>query len=215
MKLPSLKPARMLEIGCASGAFLRQMSELGWKVQGIEFSEAAAAAAAKLGYHVHAGPLETAPDPAESFDLIVGWMVLEHLHDPIGGLKKLHEWIKPGGWLVLSVPNSGSLEFSIFKEKLYSLHLPNHLYHFTPRTMELILNACGWKLEKIHHQRSLNNLIASIGYVLQDRGYVKLGQKFIDLIGDSGVWTCLIFPLAWVFSLFGQTGRMTVWARVK
>jgi len=215
MKLPSLAPGRMLEIGCASGAFLHQMSGQGWQVQGIEFSERAAQAAAQLGYHVYAGPLETAPNPDEPFDLIVGWMVLEHLHDPVGGLKKLREWAKPGAWLVLSVPNSGSLEFSFFKEKLYSLHLPNHLYHFTPHTIEQVLNAGGWELETIHHQRTLNNLIASTGYVLRDKGYVKLGQKFIDFIECAGVWTSVLFPLAWLFSVFGQTGRMTVWARVK
>lgn len=215
MKLPSLASGRMLEIGCASGAFLHQMSGDGWQVQGIEFSDKAAQAAAQLGYHVHVGSLETAPNPNEPFDLIVGWMVLEHLHDPIDGLKKLREWAKPDSWLVLSVPNSGSLEFSLFKEKLYSLHLPNHLYHFTPHTMELVLNASGWELEKIHHQRTLSNLIASTGYVLRDKGYVKLGQKFIDFIECSGVWAAVLFPLAWLLSVFGQTGRMTVWARVK
>ena len=80
--LPSLASGRMLEIGCASGAFLHQMAGQGWEVEGIEFSEKAAQAAAQLGYCVHAGSLETAQQPGEPFDLIVGWMVLEHLHDP-------------------------------------------------------------------------------------------------------------------------------------
>jgi 2-polyprenyl-3-methyl-5-hydroxy-6-metoxy-1,4-benzoquinol methylase len=215
MKLPSLPPGRMLEIGCASGAFLHQMSGRGWKVQGVEFSEKAAQAAAQLGYHVHAGSLETAPKPDDPFDLIVGWMVLEHLHDPIRGLQKLREWAKPGAFLVMSVPNSGSLEFSFFKEKLYALHLPNHLYHFTPDTIKQVLNASGWELEKVYHQRTLNNLIASTGYVLRDKGYPKLGKKFIDFIECAGFWTAVLFPLAWLLSIFGQTGRMTVWARVK
>lgn len=215
MKLPSLMPGRLLEIGCASGSFLHLMAGQGWSVQGIEFSEKAAQMAAQLGHSVHVGPLETAPKPSEPFDLIVGWMVLEHLHDPVGGLQKLREWAKPGAWLVLSVPNSGSIEFSLFKDKLYSLHLPNHLYHFTPHTIEMVLNAGGWRLEKIHHQRTLSNLIASIGFVLQDRGYPKLGQKFIDFIGAAGVFTAVLFPLAWLLAIFGQTGRMTVWAKLK
>ena len=213
--LPTMTPGRMLEIGCASGAFLYQMAGQGWKVQGIEFSEKAAQVAAELGYRVHAGPLETAPQPDEPFDLIVGWMVLEHLHDPVGGLQKLREWAKPGARLVLSVPNSGSLEFSIFKDKLYALHLPNHLYHFTPATLEKVLSASGWTLEKVHHQRVLSNLIASTGYVLRDKGYTKLGKKFIDFSERAGRWNYVLYPLAWLLSIFGQTGRMTVWARVK
>lgn len=213
-RLPSLAPGRMLEVGCASGSFLHQMASQGWQVQGIEFSEKAAQAAAQRGYRVHAGPLETAPPPDEPFDLIVGWMVLEHLHDPIGGLKKLREWAKPGAWLVLSVPNSASLEFRLFKEKLYALHLPNHLYHFTPETLGRVLQAGGWTLEKIHHQRVLSNLIASVGYVLRDKGYARLGQKLIDFPEQGGRWPYVLYPLAWLFSVFGQTGRMTVWARV-
>lgn len=214
-KLPSLTPGRLLEVGCASGSYLHQMAQQGWQVQGIEFSEKAAQAARQLGHPVHTGALETAPKPEQDFDLIIGWMVLEHLHAPIEGLKKLREWAKPGARLVLSVPNAGSLEFSIFKDKWYSLHLPHHLYHFTPQTLEQLLDASGWTLEKIYHQRTLGNVIASTGYVLSEHGYAKLGQKFINFSVSPGRWYYAIYPLAWLLSLFGQTGRMTVWARVK
>lgn len=211
--LPSLVPARLLEIGCASGAFLHHMAGQGWQVEGIEFSEKAAKSAAEHGYRVHAGALETAPPPNEPFDLIVGWMVLEHLHDPIGGLRKLCEWAKPGSWLVLSVPNAGSLEFRIFKEKWYALDVPRHLFHFTPETLGRVLRAGGWALEKVYHQRVLSNLIASCGYLLRDRGFVGLGQKLIDFPERAGKFHYALYPLAWCMSLFGQTGRMTVWAR--
>ncbi|MCZ7622145.1 MAG: class I SAM-dependent methyltransferase [Candidatus Kuenenia sp.] len=212
--LPPLAPGRLLEVGCASGVFLHHMAGQGWQVEGIEFSEKAAQAAAQHGYHVHAGPLETAPKPDEPFDLVVGWMVLEHLHDPIGGLKKLREWTKPGAWLVLSVPNSASLEFRLFKEKWYALQLPNHLHHFTPETLGRVLQAGGWTMEKIHHHRVLSNLIASTGYLLRGKGYAGLGQKLISFPERAGRWSYALYPLAWFLSVFGQTGRMTIWARV-
>lgn len=213
-RLPSVASGRMLEIGSASGSFLHHMAGKGWEVQGIEFSEQAAKASAQLGYHVYAGPLETAPPPGEPFDLIVGWMVFEHLYDPVAGLQKLREWAKPDTWLVLSLPNAGSLEFQLFKERWYALHLPNHLYHFTPETLENVLLAGGWKLDKIFHQRLLTNLIASIGYVLRDQGCQKLGEKFIRCPERGAIWSYVFYPLAWLFSVFGQTGRMTVWARL-
>jgi 2-polyprenyl-3-methyl-5-hydroxy-6-metoxy-1,4-benzoquinol methylase len=212
--LPPLTPGRLLEIGCASGAFLYEMAKKGWQVQGIEFSTKAAAAASQLGFPVHAGPLETAPKPEEPFDLIVGWMVLEHLHDPIAVLKKLREWAQPDAWLVLSLPNAGSLDFHIFKDNLYSLHLPNHLYHFSPKTLEKVLRAGGWTLDRISHQRVLSNLVFSPGYVLRAKGHAKWGQKFIDFPKHSKRWVYALYPLAWILSWFGQTGRMTVWARV-
>jgi hypothetical protein len=142
-------------------------------------------------------------------------MVLEHLHDPIGGLQKLRGWAKPGASLVLSTPNTGSLGFYFFKEKWYALQLPNHLHHFTPETLGRVLQAGGWTLTKVHHQRVLTNLIASIGLVLREKGCAWLGQRLVDFPKRAGRWPYVLYPLSWVLSVFGQTGRMTVWARVK
>lgn len=212
-ELPTMAPARMLEIGCASGAFLHQMSGQGWQVEGIEFSEKAAQAASQLGYKVHAGSLESAPAPAQPFDLIVGWMVLEHLHDPIGCLKKLHGWANSDAWLVLSVPNANSKSFQFFKDKWYDLHLPNHLYHFTPQSLAKVLEAGGWTLEKVNHQRSVTNLIISTAYTVESKGCSKLAMWLRNFAGRGGKWFYLQFPIAWILSVFKQTGRMTVWAR--
>jgi 2-polyprenyl-3-methyl-5-hydroxy-6-metoxy-1,4-benzoquinol methylase len=212
--IPAMHQGRMLEVGCASGAYLHRMANKGWTVEGVEFSPKAAHAARSLGYPVHVGSLETAPEPGAPFDLIVGWMVLEHLHDPVGCLQKLKKWAKPGAWLVLAIPNAAALEFRLFKEKWYALQLPTHLYHFTPKTLAQVLQAGGWTLQKVHHQRVLSNLIASAGYVFQDKGYAELGQKLVDFPEGGGRWPYALYPLAWLLGMFGQTGRMTVWARV-
>lgn len=211
--LPKLRPGLMLEIGCASGSFLNYMAGMGWRVQGIEFSEKAAKVAENLGYKVHAGSLENAPKPKELFDLIVGWMVLEHLHDPVGSLKKLRDWAQPDAWLVFSVPNADSLEFNLFKDKGFALQLPTHLHHFTPESLEKVLEISGWQVCKIYHQRTLSNIIGSIGFLLRDKGHPKLGNRLIKLPSQGGFVVYLLYPLAYLLSLFGQTGRMTVWAK--
>jgi len=211
--LPALATGRMLEVGCASGSYLHQMAGKGWLVQGLESSQIAAQSARELGYHVHSGTLETAPAPDEPFDLIVGWMVLEHLYDPVFCLKKLSRWAKPDAWLVLSIPNAASLEFRLFKNNGYALQVPTHLHHFTPHSVGKVLQAGGWRMEKVHHQRTLSNLIGSLGYLLRDNGFTKLGKKLIEIPDQGSPLVYVLFPLAWLLSLFGQTGRMTVWAR--
>ena len=211
--LPTLPVGHMLEIGCASGSYLHNMASKGWQVQGIEFSAKAAQTAMQLGYSVHVGPLESAPQPESPLDLIVGWMVLEHLYDPVAGLRKLSKWAKPEAWLVLSVPNAGALEFRIFKDKWYALQVPTHLNHFTPQSLKKVLLAGGWQIVALHHQRTLSNLIGSFGYVLRQQGLVKLGNRLIEFPHAGGIMTYLLYPLSWLMSLFGQTGRMTVWAR--
>src|SRR5262249_24375450 len=133
--LPPLRPGKLLEIGCASGSFLHKMHRLGWQVEGIELSKSAAEYAQSWRYPVQTGVLESLTSSINHYDLIVGWQVLEHLHDPLSSLRKLNTWSKPGGWLVLSMPDAGALEFKIFKEAWYALSLPTHLYHFTTATL--------------------------------------------------------------------------------
>lgn len=211
--LPNMEPGRMLEIGCASGGFMHEMAKNGWEVEGIEFSPKAAEAARKLGYTVHTGSLESAPTPKGHYDLIVGWMVLEHLHEPVFSLSKLHDWAKPGAMLAISVPNAGAWQFRLFLDKWYPLQLPTHICHFTPETVRKVLSKGGWDVTHIHFQRVLLDPIASIGHILQDRGFENLGKRLVDLTVGHEVWTILLYPIAWIASIFGQTGRMTIWAK--
>jgi len=211
-KLPMMVPSRMLEIGCASGAFLNHMQSLGWKVEGIEFSAKAAQSARNLGHKVHIGSLESAPDLVNKVDLIVGWMVLEHLHNPNSCLKKLNEWSSPEGRLVLSVPNSDTLFFRLFKEQWFNIQLPTHLYHFTPKTLKDLLNQSGWELDSVHHHRSLLSLFTTLANIIEEKGggWVRLA-KLLRLL-RWGKFFYILYPLSWTLGVLGQSGRMTVWA---
>ncbi|MET0027159.1 MAG: class I SAM-dependent methyltransferase [Candidatus Thiodiazotropha sp.] len=210
--IPPLEAGRMLEIGCASGSYLHQMSARGWDVTGIEFSPQAAEMARNNGYTVHTGALEAVDLDQGGFDLVVGWMVLEHLHDPVASLRKLHEWAKPGAWMALSVPNIDSLEFRLFKQRWHALQLPSHLYHYTPRTIGSMLEKTGWQLHSIHQQRVLSSLFASLGHLLDEKGYPGLRRWVVGEPGDRIRMHQLFYPLALLVAAAGQSGRMTVWA---
>jgi SAM-dependent methyltransferase len=212
--VPPLPPGRLLEVGCACGSFLQRMSRRGWQVAGIELSPEAAAACAALGYPVHAGPLETAPDTFGGCDLVAGWMVLEHLHDPIGGLRKLLAWTRPGGWLALSVPNADCLARRWFGDAWFPLQLPTHLFHFTPDTLRAALELAGWEVRRISLQRHLGDLVASAGYLLADRRRLAaLARLLVSYPWRGGRFNLALLPLAYPLSLAGQTGRLTAWAR--
>ncbi len=211
---PDLPPGRMLEIGSASGAFLHQMASRGWEVEGIERSETASRNTQELGYSVFPGTVEDAPDPIRSYDMIVGWMVFEHLHHPVEVLQKCYQWTVPDGWLILSVPNWTALEFKLFKQYLYSLHLPCHLYHYTPRSLGRMLKKGRWQVKKIFHQRTLSNFIGSMGCRLRAKGrWPEIANKLMKFPERGGVAPYMLYPLALLLSSCGQTGRMTVWAK--
>lgn len=214
--IPSLTPGKMLEFGSASGNYLHMMAAKGWQVEGIEYSEEAASNARALGHAVHIGAIETIALADQQFDLIAGWMVLEHLHDPLTSLQKLARWAKPDASLAISVPNAKSAEFRIFGKRWYALQLPTHLYHYTPETLTRLLDDAGWVVTKIHHHRTLSNMIASLGYVLVDRGWKKSGSMLVNFPEQGGrLGALVLFPFSFIMATLGQTGRMTVWAKRK
>jgi SAM-dependent methyltransferase len=210
-RAPALPPGRLLEIGCGAGAYLRQMRDAGWDVTGLDASPEAGDLARAHGLEVIAGRLEEAPDPAEPFDLVVGWMALEHLHDPALALRRLHDWTRPGGRLALSTPDAGGLLFRTFGQDWYCLQVPTHLHHFTPGTLGRLLGQNGWAVERTFHHRTLDDVFTSTRMRLER---TRPGWPFIRLLPAAGGRAhYLAFPAAMVAAAAGQTGRMTVWAR--
>lgn len=219
-RIPDLPPGRLLEFGCGPGGYMVWMKHKGWNVAGIESSTAAANIARAHGMVVHLGPLETAPNPEKPFDLCAGWMTIEHLHDPVTALRKLASWTCSKGWLAISLPNAASQEFKLFGSSWYPLQLPIHLYHFTPKTIEMVLTRTGWNLRHLYHQRNVDNLIASCGYILENAGSSRVLQNIgRQLVGFPTnvllhfLMYPLLFPIACVLAAFGQTGSMTVLAQ--
>ena len=97
---------RLLDIGCATGAFLLAAKNRGWNTQGLDVSPAAAQVAREVvGVDVGAGTLESFAFPSATFDAVTAWEVLEHLPDAKSFLKEINRVIKPGGVVALSTPN--------------------------------------------------------------------------------------------------------------
>ena len=212
--LPPIPPGRMLEVGCASGSYMEQAKRLGWKVEGIEFSEEAAAVARGKGFNVQSGSLEQAKAPEAQYDVITAWMVLEHLHQPIFALKKLRKWVKPDGYLVALVPDAVSLSQTVFKELSYDLHLPAHLYHYSPKTLELVLANAGWEVERVFWQRNCNTLLWSFEYWATEKNRSNT-LKFAKWLRLSKGAFRIRMILSILLGMARQSGRIEIWARPK
>lgn len=212
--LPPLPVGRALEVGCASGSFLEVLRDAGWDAMGIELSSLAADAARRKGFDIHVGDVESAPAPDQPFDLIVAWMVVEHLHDPLQALRLLRTWAAPSAWLVLSVPNAAAWERRLFRSYWYAWQTPTHLYHFTPKTLDSVLRLSGWRVEKVIHQRVVTNIIASLGYRIREiPGFNNLGELLAHLLERYPRLHDLFYPLATALAALRQSGRITLWAR--
>lgn len=208
---------RALEIGCATGSFLMRLREEGWDATGVELAEAPAGEAARRGFDVHIGTLESAAFADASFDAVFAWQVVEHLPDPKQTLREIHRVLKPRGWFAFSVPNFACWERWVFGRCWHTLELPRHLHQFTPRTLRMMLSETGFDSVKIIHQRNVLNIILSLGIVLRRRfPDSTLGQRLIDFTDQPTMWWQLILaPLAKLLAVLRQGGRLTVIARSK
>jgi 2-polyprenyl-3-methyl-5-hydroxy-6-metoxy-1,4-benzoquinol methylase len=147
--LPYHGRGRLLDFGCGSGWYLHRMRERGWDVTGIDFSEHAAGGVRQhFGLPVLVGSLPHPEVAPESFDVITMGCVLEHVHDPHRVVGAAAEALRPGGLLVISVPNIDSWGFRYFGEDWWSLELPRHLLHFTPPTLRRLVESHGLEVQE-------------------------------------------------------------------
>ena len=96
--------ARILDIGCGTGGNLELLSRFG-RAEGVDISSEALDFCRARGLkNVRQGAAETLPFANESFDLVTGLDVVEHLDDDVAGLREMRRVLRPGGHLLLFVP---------------------------------------------------------------------------------------------------------------
>lgn len=139
---------RSLDIGCATGAFLKRLRAVGQDGEGIEI----ASASVEWGRKNHdlrmtSGDFFSSDLPSGSFQLLTAWATLEHLEHPIRFLEKCRNILAPGGYLAVSVPNVESLSHKLLSGKFRMVH-PCHVLYFHGKSLENMLFRCGFETLK-------------------------------------------------------------------
>ncbi len=139
----------ILDIGCATGQFLNYMAQRGWKATGIEPDEKTRnKAISEFGLQVFPEDHLSAIN-IPTFDVITLWHVLEHVSDLNGRMNQIRTILKPGGTVIIAVPNCNAKDAEIYNEYWAAYDLPRHLYHFTKSDMKLLMDKFGFRIEKI------------------------------------------------------------------
>ncbi|MFZ4525539.1 MAG: class I SAM-dependent methyltransferase [Chlorobium sp.] len=142
----AVKPSQklsILEIGCATGELLnffhRSKGVSSDRLAGVEpDAESAAYAREIFGLTVSSS---LSGEYAGTFDRIVLWHTLEHLHAINETLHNVASLLEPDGVLVLALPNPASSGANHYHENWIAWDAPRHLYHFIPGTLEKLLEA--------------------------------------------------------------------------
>jgi SAM-dependent methyltransferase len=146
----------VLDLGCGTGGFLTALQGPSWKLYGIEMSESTAKIAReRCGAEVYVVDVLDAPFPPNSLDAITCFNVFEHMYEPKEVLRRVAEWLKPGGVFYTMMPNIDSAGARIFRSYWYALELPRHLYHFSPATLRMLAQSVGLKEVYVTAHREL------------------------------------------------------------
>lgn len=130
---------RLLEIGCGTGCFLEEALKRGWDADGIEISEYAVGEAEARGLPVVCGSLDDVELPTAEYDCVALWDVIEHLPDPRSAIAAAARTLRSGGVLALSTGDVTSACARWTGTRWHLFNLPEHLFFFSPKSLELIL----------------------------------------------------------------------------
>jgi SAM-dependent methyltransferase len=137
----------LLDIGCGGGLFLGLMRRAGVRVFGLDFSrEAASIANSRHQVPAVCGMLERSPLRPQSFAAISMFHVLEHLYDPRSYLVAAHQLLRPGGRLIVQVPNAACCQFRLLGRAWNGVDVPRHLFDFRDFDLERLVESCGFDL---------------------------------------------------------------------
>lgn len=154
-----LRGAKVLEVGCGPGHFLASCRVAGAEVTGVDPSvRAVNLASLHFGVRVVPSTLDAAIEqgalPAQAFDCVFAFEVIEHVEKPVAFLRKVRDLLRPGGLAILSTPNFRLLE-SMGEAAPPINRWPEHLHFFDCETLSAGCARAGLRVESI---RTVNRL---------------------------------------------------------
>jgi len=179
---------RVLDVGCAGGAFLVAARQMGFAVTGIEPARWMAAYGRKnYRLDIRDGILEAGLFEEHSFDVITLWDVIEHLPQPLETLRTVRSLLKPGGVLLVNYPDIGTLAARTLGRR-WPFWLSVHLIYYTRKTMTEQLRRAGFSTLWFESFWP----VLPLGYVAQRAAAygrpLALLQRLIDSLGIGKLW---------------------------
>ena len=170
---------RLLDVGCGNGGFMAAAAARGWNVAGVEVGQAARDRASAIG-PVFA---ELSAVPADArFDVITLWHSFEHFVEPRVAIQQLRHHLVDQGVIIIAVPDAGGVQAAVFGPVWFHFDVPRHLYHFTQRSLGLLLSSEGLPVRRWGHQELEYDLFGWIQSALNRAGATHNGL-FASLTG--------------------------------
>lgn len=172
---------RILEFGCGNGGLLRMLKNVTTEVTGIELYDDARA-------HLEAEGIKTfkyLSDVDEKYDVVISFMVLEHLNEPDNILRQLHHIMKPNGRLICDTPNAEDALLSLYQSEAFAdfTYWSEHVYLYSSNTIRHLMERNGFKT--IENTQYMRYDICNHLYWLSRKspaGHLKWKDQFDDIL---------------------------------
>ncbi|MDJ0839328.1 MAG: class I SAM-dependent methyltransferase [Acidobacteriota bacterium] len=203
-----------LDIGCSRGDWAALIRDRGWRVSGLEADPRAAAYAREThGLTVEESDGDSWNPEPETWDVISFFHLLEHLRQPKTFLVNCRKALRPGGRILLRVPNINSWQFALFGKRWKGLEMPRHITLPTPDALKAALKEAGFE---INHASTwaLRDGPPSIASSLLPAGeptrqqIKRKPQPVMTLLYLAFTWTFL--PLELLAALLGRGSMLTI-----
>ncbi len=176
------RPGSLLDVGCGLGFLLVAARERGWQVAGVDVAESACTfAREQFGLAVRQGRPEDLRPEDGTYDVVVMAHTLEHLPDPVGVCRHLRGIVRPGGLLVVDVPNYRGLDARLEGRRWEGWSVPYHLNHFEPATLRRVVVAAGFQPLGIETELSSYLVRGYVGLKRLARGWRSREVSLDDL----------------------------------
>ena len=157
---------KLLDVGCNIGLFLNVAREEGFSVMGVELNKGCAQYGINnFKLDIRSDYLENISFADASIDVVTLFDVLEHVPNIHDFLSEVRRILKKDGLLVIQSPNIQSLMAKLTRSNWNWLTPPDHLYHFTPTTLGLLLKQHGFDIRLLKTwepaEEFSNNLIST------------------------------------------------------
>jgi SAM-dependent methyltransferase len=165
-------PTSFLDIGCGDGRYLKMLSRRGIpkeRIYGLELSGDAVLRLREEGFQTYTQRVEDFMEiPAASIDLVTMFHVIEHVADPIHVVKKVVDWLSPGGIFVVETPNIDSWDAMLFKGRWWGgYHIPRHWTLFQADSLRRLLEAAGLDVLHISYETGHSFWMYSFHHVIK------------------------------------------------
>jgi SAM-dependent methyltransferase len=149
----------ILDIGCGRGALLVELVAAGARGTGLE---RLASASPAPGVEIRAGELVDQRFPSGHFDAVIIWHVLEHLADPVTVLDEVARVVRPGGLLLVAVPNAASWQGRTFGARWFHVDAPRHLHWFGHAGLQALLDRRGFDIVESSTSDPVQNIFGFV-----------------------------------------------------